>query len=610
MFQNFEDKASADKGKERVELLRTSFDELGIDGFFVPRSDRFQGEYVPESDARLAWLTGFTGSAGIALILRDEAHVFVDGRYKTQVSQQVDTSVFTPQDLIRTPPRKWLEDEAANGLRIGIDPWLHTILDIRALEKAAAASNARIVRLEANPVDSIWTDRPAKPRGAITVQPEEFAGRSAKDKLEAIYSVINQAGADCCLVTDPSSVAWIFNIRGNDVPHTPHPLAFAIIRQDQNRLFADPEQLEQMAIEHLAPLCRIEAPDALETAIRDLGRSDVSVMLDPALTPCRLVDLLTENSGRFVEKPDPARLPRAEKNAIELKGSQNAHKRDGAAMVSFLCWLDRQQPGSVDEIAAVKALEAARRQTGARLQMPLRDISFETISGAGPNGAIIHYRVTTGTCRTLEAGELYLVDSGGQYQDGTTDITRTVPIGTVTDEEKRFFTLVLKGMIALTLMRFPEGTRGVDLDVIARSALWKAGADYAHGTGHGVGSYLSVHEGPQGISKRGIQELKPGMILSNEPGYYREGAFGIRIENLIYVTEPQPVEGGDTSISGFETLTLCPIDRRLIVPELLSPDELDWLNAYHRNVRETLTPLLQDADEKDWLARMTSSIAA
>ena len=609
MFQDFEDKASADTGAERVKLLRKSFDDLGIDGFLIPRSDRFQGEYVPDSEARLAWLTGFTGSAGIALVLRDEALVFVDGRYKTQVRQQVDTSVFTPQDLIRTPPGKWLEDHAAKGLRIGIDPWLHTVTEIRTLEKAAAGAGAGIVRLDANPIDRIWPDRPAEPKGTIAVQPEAFAGRSAKEKLQTVYAALKEADADCCLVTDPSSVAWIFNIRGNDVPHTPHPLAFSIVGPGGNRLFVEAGQLERQAHEHLAGLCEIEDPATLEATLGDLAASHSAVMLDPALAPCRLADLIAGQGGRLVEKPDPARLPRAQKNPAELKGSKAAHMRDGAAMVSFLCWLDAQQPGSVDEIAAVKALEQARRSTGERLQMPLRDISFETISGAGPNGAIIHYRVTNRTCRDLEDGELYLVDSGGQYQDGTTDITRTVPIGTVSGEEKRFFTLVLKGMIALTLMRFPEGTRGVDLDVIARSALWKAGADYAHGTGHGVGSYLSVHEGPQGISKRGLQELKPGMILSNEPGYYREGAFGIRIENLVYVSEPQAVDGGDMPMLGFETLTLCPIDRRLVVAELLSPEERAWLNAYHRTVCDSLTPLLEDSADKEWLAAMTAPIA-
>ncbi len=564
---------------------------------------------MPASEARLAWLTGFTGSAGACLVLRNTAHVFVDGRYTTQVRQQVDLDVFAPEDLIKSPPATWLREHGSKGLRIGIDPWLHTITEVRRLEKAVAEIGGSIVRLPENPVDAIWSDRPDEPVGPVVIQPDQYAGLPASEKLASIQSSLEEAGADACVLTDPSSIAWAFNIRGSDVPHTPHPLSTAMLSRDGSCvLFIAPGKLDAAVRAHLSPLTDIRSPDQLEATLVARAQSDAAILVDPDLTASRIGDLITENGGKLIEKPDPARLPRAKKNNAELAGSRAAHLRDGAAMVRFLAWLDAQQAGSVDEITAVKALETARRDTGERLQMPLRDISFETISGAGPNGAVIHYRVTTPTNRLLQSGELYLVDSGAQYIDGTTDITRTVPIGTVGNEEKRFFTLVLKGMITLTLQRFPEGTRGVELDPLARAALWNAGADYGHGTGHGVGAHLSVHEGPQSISRRGMQELKPGMILSNEPGYYREGAFGIRIENLVAVHDPQPIPGGDKPMLGFETLTLCPIDRRLVLADLMSDRELDWLNAYHERVRGELDPLLETAAEKTWLVQATEPV--
>jgi Xaa-Pro aminopeptidase len=609
MFQGFEVTTSADAGRQRVEMLRSQFEALGIDGLLVPRADRFQGEYVPESEARLAWLTGFAGSAGIALILRQSAHVFVDGRYTTQVRQQVDLDVFTPEDLIKTPPGTWLRKNGKKDMRIGIDPWLHTITEVRGLEKAAKEVGAKIVRLQANPIDAVWSNRPAEPLGKVTIQPAQYAGPGARDKLSAIKETMGSNGADACVLSDPSSVAWTYNIRGNDVPHTPHPLSIAILSSgDQNTLFIEGRKLDREARAYLTQLTDLSEPNRLEDALTSLGEKKAAIMVDPGLTAARIGDLILESGGRLIEKPDPARLPRAEKNAVELDGSRAAHRRDGAAMVSFLAWLDAQPTGTVDEITAVRSLENARRNAGERLQMPLRDISFETISGAGAHGAVIHYRVNEETNAMLQPGALYLVDSGGQYTDGTTDITRTIPIGSVGNEEKRFFTLVLRGMIALTLQRFPEGTRGVDIDIIARAALWNAGADYGHGTGHGVGSYLSVHEGPQNISRRGLQTLNPGMILSNEPGYYREGTFGIRIENLVIVHKAQTVDGGDKPMLGFETLTLCPIDRRLILADLLAERELDWLNAYHERVRTELTPLLDDDAEKTWLAEATAPI--
>ena len=609
MFQKFDVTASGAKGAERCQALRQQFDALGIDGFFVPRADRYQGEYVPDSEARLAWITGFTGSAGTALILRQSAHIFVDGRYTTQARQQVDLDVFTPEDLIKTPPVKWIEQNIAKGTVLGVDPWLHSISDLRNLEKAATRADARIEKLPANPVDAIWPDRPEEPVGRITIQPFSRAGAKPSDKLATICEILKEQKADACVLSDPSSIAWAFNIRGQDVPHTPHPLCTAILMADGNDLlFVDERKLDREVRAYLTQLATLESPESLSEGMISLGQKAMSVMVDPSQTAAHIGDLILGNGGRLIEQADPARLPRAEKNDVEQDGSRAAHQRDGAAMVTFLAWLDTQKPGTVDEISAVKQLESARRTTGERLQMPLKDISFETISGSGAHGAIIHYRVNEETNRTLEAGELYLVDSGAQYVDGTTDITRTVAIGSVGEEEKRFFTLVLKGMIGLTLQRFPAGTRGVDLDAIARAALWNAGADYAHGTGHGVGSYLSVHEGPQSISRRGLQELKPGMILSNEPGYYREGAFGIRIENLILVTEEHAIDGGDRPMRGFETLTLCPIDRRLVIEDLLSPAERDWLNAYHGRVRNEILPLLDDDATKDWLTDATQPI--
>lgn len=610
MFQGFDVTASADRGRERTDALRARFDDLGIDGVLVPRADRYQGEYVPASDARLAWLTGFAGSAGIALILRSSAHIFVDGRYTTQVRQQVDTDVFTPEDLIKTPPAKWLREKGSKGWRIGIDPWLHTIAVVRELENAAEEIGATIIRLEANPVDAIWRDRPAEPAGPVSIQPSRYAGPTPAEKGAEIKQTIHEAGAQAAILADPSSVAWAFNIRGNDVPHTPHPLCTAILScEGRDTVFIDPRKLDREARAYLTQLADLREPGDLTDALAALGDADTAILVDPALTAARIGDVIVTHGGKLVEKPDPARLPRAQKNAVEQEGSRAAHRRDGAAMVSFLAWLDSQHPGSVDEIEAVKSLETCRRNTGERLQMTLKDISFETISGAGPHGAIIHYRVNTDTNRVLQAGELYLVDSGGQYVDGTTDITRTIAIGAVGAEEKRFFTLVLKGMIAISRQRFPDGTRGVDIDALARSALWNAGADYAHGTGHGVGAYLSVHEGPQSISRRGLQELKPGMIVSNEPGYYREGAFGIRIENLLLVHDPVAMEGGDKPMSGFETLTLCPVDRRLIDPALMTDQECDWLDAYHARVRSELTPLLDDESALSWLATATKPIS-
>ena len=608
MFQSFESTAEPQFGAERVAKLRAKMAELGIDGFLLPRADEYQGEYVPECAERMAWLSGFTGSAGVVLVMADQAVVFVDGRYTTQLKEQVDGNVFTGGDLVGEPPHKWLAAHAGPRFRLGIDPWLHTRSEVAKLQQALAAKNGSVTFLAANPLDEIWDSRPPEPMGKVTIQYVEQAGELAADKLKRMAENLPSAGATSVVLTDPSSVAWAFNIRGADVPHTPHPLARAIVHEDgRAELFLDERKtgIEQRA--YLGQIAQQLPPDAFIDRLK-AAAGEGSVMLDPELAPYVLSGIVEGAGGKVVEAGDPVRIPRATKNKAELEGTTKAHLQDGAALVEYLHWLDSQEATTLTEIDAVKALESARTRVGERMQNPLKDVSFDTISGSGENAAIIHYRVTTETNRTFRANEMFLVDSGGQYVNGTTDITRTVAIGEVPDEQKRFFTLVLKGMIAISTARFPKGTRGVDLDPLARIALWKSGADYGHGTGHGVGSYLSVHEGPQRISRAAMQELLPGMILSNEPGYYRPGAFGIRIENLVYVEEAEMIEGGDRPMLGFETLTYCPIDRRLVVVDLLTDEELRWLNDYHAETREKLLPLIDDAEVRTWLKRATAPL--
>jgi len=606
MFQSFEVTSTPQFGRDRVSALRASFDALGIDAFLVPRADEFNGEYVPACSERLSWLTGFTGSAGIALVTRSAAIVFVDGRYVTQLAEQVDNSVFTGGDLVNEPPHAWLAKNGSKGLRLGIDPWLHSGAEVRRLEKALAEIGGSLVVLPHNPLDELWSDRPQEPLGQVAIQNVVQAGILATEKIATIAADLAKKNLKAALIADPSSVAWTFNIRGADVPHTPHPLARAIIHADGKAdLFLDKRKTGIEAEAYLAQMCVQLPPSELEKKLSTVARDGGRVLVDPDLTSYALAEIIRKAGGEVVEGNDPAKLPRAVKNGVEIDGSAAAHLQDGAAMVEFLYWLSQTKPGTVTEIQVAEKLEAARARVGQNMQNPLKDISFDTISGAGEHAAIMHYRVTTETNRKLQAGELFLIDSGAQYINGTTDITRTVGIGSVTEEHKRFFTLVLKGMIQISTARFPKGTRGCDLDPLARIALWRAGVDFAHGTGHGVGSYLSVHEGPQRIARLSTQELLPGMILSNEPGYYRPGAFGIRIENLIYVREAEAIDGGDMPMLGFETLTFCPIDRSLVIPELLTHDELHWFNGYHERTREALMPLIHDHDVKAWLENAT-----
>ncbi|WP_274628357.1 aminopeptidase P family protein [Arvimicrobium flavum] len=608
MFQTFDSEGDPSVGAPRVAALRDWMVANGLDAFVVPRSDEHQGEYVAARSERLKWLTGFSGSAGVAIVLAGRAVIFVDGRYQLQVRQQVDMNVFTVASLIDTPPAAWIQENLGKGLRIGFDPWLLTIGDVKALAASAEKIGSTLVPVPSNPIDQLWQDQPSPPLGRVEIHPAKFAGELAKQKLQRLAQAVAKDGATHVVLTDPSSIAWAFNIRGSDVPHTPLALGFAILAADgKHLLFMDKRKLPIEPEAYLTQLCDLRAPGDLEPALAALARGGARISLDPVLAAEKLRMIVVDNGGTVVEAPDPARIPRATKNRAEIDGSRAAHRRDGAAVTKFLCWLDRTDPDTLDEIATVTKLEECRRTTGEETQMPLRDVSFATISGAGPNGAMMHYKVSRGTNRRLARGELYLVDSGAQYQDGTTDITRTVPIGAPTEEMRERFTLVLKGMIGISTLRFPPGTRGMDIDAFARIALWRRGCDFAHGTGHGVGSYLSVHEGPQRIARTGTQTLLSGMMLSNEPGYYKEGHYGIRIENLILVTPEEPIEGGDIPMHAFETLTLVPIDRRLIKAELLSEAERGWLNAYHARVLAEIGPMV-DGETLAWLEAATAEI--
>jgi Xaa-Pro aminopeptidase len=591
----------------RVALLREELKSRGLDGFIVPRADEHQGEYVPMCGQRLAWLTGFTGSAGMAIVLRDRAALFVDGRYTLQAAAQVDGELFEIRHLIDEPPPRWLAGALEKGKFVGYDPWLHTPQEVERLQAGAARAGAGLKPVE-NPVDKIWPGRPPAPLAPVVPHPDRFAGESADAKRSRIGQALAEEGVAAAVLTAPESIAWLLNIRGADVPHTPLPLSFAILRQDGSvTLFIDRRKLARGLDRHLGNNVVIETPERLGAALEALAQESrttgAGVQVDPATAASWVFDRLQKAGGNIHRAADPCLLPKACKNPVELDGTRAAHRRDGAAVTRFLAWLATEAPkGQLREIAASDRLEAFRREG-----QYFRDLSFPTISGAGSNGAIVHYRATPETEKVLEQGSLFLLDSGAQYLDGTTDITRTVAIGTPTDEMRENFTRVLKGHIALATARFPKGTTGAQLDALARRALWQKGLDYDHGTGHGVGSYLGVHEGPQRISKApNAQPLLPGMIVSNEPGYYKTGAYGIRIENLVAV-QPVAESGGERDMLCFETLTLAPIDRTLVMRELLEADELAWLNAYHARVREVLTPLV-DPETARWLEQATAPL--
>ena len=589
---------------QRLAALRAELKRRGLDGFIVPRADEHQGEYVPRAAQRLAWLTGFTGSAGWAVVLADKAAIFIDGRYTLQVRQQVDVSLYAPVDYPATTPDAWLAENLASGARFGFDPWLHGLSEAERLTAACTKSGATLVPVEGNPVDAVWTTRPPPPLSPVIPQPVELAGESSEDKRARIAKVVADKGADAVLLSQPDSIAWLLNVRGGDVPRTPFPLSFALLRKDTGvDLFIDQRKLPAATRAHLGNGVAVQRPEALAGALEALGRDGRTVWLDPQTAPRWALDRLASGAGgepKLVRDMDPVALPKACKNEVELAGVRAAHRRDGAALSRYLHWLANEAPkGETDEIAASDKLQALREATGS-----IRDLSFDTISGAGANGAIVHYRASPRSARKLRRGELYLVDSGGQYRDGTTDVTRTVAIGEPSAEMKDRFTRVLKGHIALAMARFPAGTTGSQLDALARYHLWQAGLDYDHGTGHGVGSYLSVHEGPHRISKaHNAVALRPGMIVSNEPGYYKTDAYGIRIENLVAVREAK-IEGADRAYLEFETLTLAPIDRACIDVALLGAPERAWLDAYHARVREVVGAQL-DGEARAWLEAAT-----
>jgi Xaa-Pro aminopeptidase len=604
-FQSFDDTADPAASGPRIAKLRAEIACRGLDGFIVPRADRFQNEYVPPSDERLSWLTGFSGSAGTAIVLADRAALFVDGRYTLQAREQVDASQFEIVPVTETPPHQWIETVLGKGQKLGYDPWLHTVEGAERIAKACAAAGAKLVPSEPNPVDAVWTDRPPAPLGAVVPHEQKFSGEAAAHKLERIRGEIAKLKADALVVSDPHAVCWAFNIRGNDVAHTPLALAFAIVpAEGRPALYVDGRKLGNSVRDAIAGLADIREPDAFERDLEALGAAQRNVSLDASGAADAIARLVTAGGGKIKRGPDPTALMKAVKNATEVAGARAAHRRDGAAVARFLAWFDREAPaGKLTEIDAVEALEDFRRDTGL-----LKDVSFPTISGFGPNGAIVHYRVTARTNRLIAPDGIFLIDSGAQYEDGTTDITRTLATGPPSVEMRDRFTRVLKGHIAIARAVFPDGTSGAQLDSFARAYLWAAGLDFDHGTGHGVGSYLSVHEGPARISKLGTTALQAGMILSNEPGYYKTGAYGIRIENLVLTIEAPAVAGAEKPLRAFETLTLAPIDRRLIAPALMTPDETAWLDRYHARVRTELSPQLDDATCA-WLARATAPLA-
>ncbi len=596
MFQSFAASTDNTQSAKRLSALRKEMVRENLAGFMVPRADRYQGENVAPCDERLAWLTGFTGSAGTCLALHDKAAVFIDGRYVLAVRSMIDQAVFEP---VQIPPGKisdWLVASLPKGGEIGFDPWLHSASDIAKLTDDLA-HHAITLRATDNLVDQVWHDRPAAPQGKIVPQLLEYAGESHQSKRERLAAALARQDQKAFVLTAPDSIAWLLNIRGSDVARTPVPHVFAILHDDAKMvLFVDPAKTDAALSAHLGNEIELREPSEFGAALDQLTGT---IGVDEKSAPVWVLDRLKSAKAAA----DPCIAAMICKNQTELAGARAAQIRDGAAMANFLCWLCSEAPnGLLTEIDAVKRLESFRQATG-----HLKDISFNTICGSGPNGAIVHYRVTQTSNRAIKPGDVLLVDSGGQYLDGTTDITRTIAVGPVNPDAARAFTLVLKGMIAIAQARWPAGLTGRDLDAFARQALWQAGLDYDHGTGHGVGSYLDVHEGPQGISRRTTTPLESGMILSNEPGYYREGAFGIRIENLLVVLPATIPTGGDRPMHSFETLTLAPIDRAMILPELLTQSERDWLNAYHSRVLQDLAALVPTITQS-WLTKACAPI--
>jgi Xaa-Pro aminopeptidase len=604
-LQTFTETSDRAATPQRVAALRRHLKNSGVDGMIIPHADRHQNEYLPASEERLSWLTGFTGSAGRAIVLGDRAVLFVDGRYTLQARNQVDASIFEVVLVSEMTVDAWIEANLSRGAKLGYDPWLHTAADIEKLSQATETAGAALTPLESDPFPSIWSDRPAALSAPVVLQDIRHAGEDSASKLARIQAELVKARADALVVSNTTSIAWAFNIRGGDVTHTPLALAFAIVpAEGRATLFVDGRKLSNSVRAALAEIADISEPSQLERELTRLGRDGKTVRLDASSAAQAFDNIIKQAGGKVTRGADPITALKAAKNEVEIAGMREAHHRDAVAMARFLCWVDKEAPsGKISEIDCVCALESFRRDTGL-----LKDVAFLTISGSGPNGAIVHYRVTEATNRTLQSGELFLVDSGAQYLDGTTDITRTISIGTPSAEMRDRFTRVLKGHIAIARAVFPEGVGGGQLDALARQYLWSAGLDYDHGTGHGVGSYLSVHEGPASIHKSNLTALKRGMILSNEPGYYKTGAYGIRIENLVLVVDGPQVPGADKPLLAFETLTLAPIDRRLIDISLMSGDEVEWLNVYHARVRSEIGPAL-DAEVAAWLEAATEPLS-
>ena len=601
-FQTFEEPESGVALTARLSAFREELARRKLTGFVVPRADQQQNEYVAPSEERLAWLTGFTGSAGLAIVLTKEAAVFVDGRYTLQAGKQVDRKAWHVEPLADPPPEHWLGRHLAKGDRLGFDPWLHTSAAADRLAAACTKAGAELVAVETNPVDAIWHERPAPPLGPVSIQGLQFSGELEAEKLKRIRIEIARLAVEALVLSDSHGVAWTFNIRGADVSHTPLPLSYALVpKEGRPTVFIDHRKLSNSARDHLEHSADVEEPDRLAPKLAELAKRGASIALDSATAADALSRLIKGTGGKAVTGNDPVSLLKAVKNITEIEGTRTAHHRDAVALTRFLAWVDREAAG-LTEIDAVEALETFRRRTGA-----LKDVSFPTISGTGPNGAIVHYRVTRKSNRRIAPGDLLLIDSGAQYQDGTTDVTRTIAIGEPTPEMRFHFTPITHSHILIPRDALPIGRTGAQLDSFARQFLWQAGLDFEHGTGHGVGSYLSVHEGPARISKLGTTPLKRGMILSNEPGYYKTDAYGIRIENLELVIGAD-IQGSEKPVNAFETLTFAPIDRRLIEVKMLDAAELKWLNDYHARVARIVRPQLDDNATKLWLDAATAEL--
>lgn len=602
MFQTFDVPSDATATGDKLAALRAAMKTAKLTAYLVPRADEHQGEYVAANSERLKWLTGFSGSAGAAVITARQAALFVDGRYTVQAELETDQDLFTYPGLAKTHLTPWVIENLKRGDAVGFDPWLVTIAEHKRLAAALNNDAIKLKPIKTNLVDKIWgRDRPVPEPKPITLHPLKYAGVAAAEKISVVQTSLKDSGEDYVILTQPDSIAWLFNIRGQDIPHTPVTLAFAIVpKTGKPELFIAPEKLKTDVKRALKTTLKVRPPDALQERLRTLKSNGKIARIDPNSAAYWFHRTLGSEKAYRTGR-DPCLGLKAIKNKTEINGSRKAHERDGKAVVQFLAWLadEIENWSSLDEITVVEKLEAFRSDTGA-----LQEISFDTITGSGPNGAIVHYRVSSASNRKLKRAELLLVDSGAQYLDGTTDITRTIAIGTPAQEMRRNYTLVLKGHIAISRARFPVGTRGIDLDPLARQALWQHGLDFDHGTGHGVGSFLSVHEGPQSISRAGMVAFEPGMILSNEPGYYKNGAYGIRIENLVLVRPAERINAEAREMLSFETLTLAPYDRALIDKKLLTEEEITWVDDYHRNVLKRLKGALPN-DVRRWLEQAT-----